>query len=358
MTDTRVTAHDGAVWRAPRIVRRALRRLNMLAGGVDWRRFVLREKVLRAALATRAQVARHRATLQPAVDREQAFVRISESYREASECAAREDGRFRRVAVDGIPWFVPLLKPDDPAAVSRVIGQQDFPYRAIIQTRELGLGGTMLDIGANVGRMSIPRLILGDAQLVYCAEPEPLNYECLVRNVHVNGLRGLVMPDRVAIGSENGTVRMMRAKSPGGHRIVGAQETATGETVDVRVRTLDSWCDEIGVDVQQVTFVKVDAQGCELHLLRGASRLLACRHIAWQLEIDETLLRTQGDTTGALFTMLQRHFTHFIDLNKMARGARIRPVTALAEALGYIGAGAHTDVLVFTMAASEQAVTP
>jgi FkbM family methyltransferase len=200
--------------------------------------------------------------------------------------------------------------------------------------------------------MSIPRLILGDVQLVYCAEPEPLNYACLVRNVVDNGFRGLVMPDRVAIGSENTVVRMLRGKSPGGHRVVNADEPVKRETIEVRSRTLDTWCDELGIDIRQVTFIKVDAQGSELHVLRGASRLLACPHITWQLEVDEALLRSQGDRTDSLFAMLQTHFTHFIDLNKAARGPRVARMEMLPDALSYLrDTASHTDILVFAMPA-------
>jgi FkbM family methyltransferase len=346
--------------RGNRLLRRVLRRLDLLAGGVDWRRFVLREKVLRAAVATRAGIARHRATLTDAVERERHFARVSESYRQAAADQSDLNGRIRRIEVDGVPWWLPLLNPGDPASVARVIGQQDFPYRAITQTRELAIGGIMLDIGANIGRMSIPRLILGDAQLVYCAEPEPLNYACLVRNVVDNGFRGLVMPDRVAIGSENTVVRMLRGKSPGGHRVVGADEPVKRETIEVRARTLDTWCDEVGIDMQQVTFIKVDAQGSELHVLRGAPRMLAYPHVTWQIEVDEALLKSQGDATDSLFAMLQKHFTHFIDLNKLARGPRLAPMEMLPAALSYIrdGSASHTDILVFRMPALGTSRTP
>ena len=33
----------------------------------------------------------------------------------------------------------------------------------------------MLDLGANVGRMSVPRVVLGDAMVAYCAEPDPVS---------------------------------------------------------------------------------------------------------------------------------------------------------------------------------------
>ena len=338
---------------APRFVRRTLRRLELLAGGIPWRRFVLSEEVLPSALAARASAARHRAALPDAVERERHFALVSDSYRAVSQDMGDLDGHLRRIVVDGLPWWAPLLEPDDPVAVARALRHQDFPYRAITQTRELAVGGIMLDIGANTGRMAIPRVILGDVQQVYCAEPEPLNYACLVRNVRDNGVAGLVMPDRVAIGSDNTTVRMMQGKSSGGHRVVSAEQKVKRTTIEVPALTLDTWCDRLAIDLQQVVFVKVDTQGFELRVLRGAARVLACRHIAWQIEIDTAMLRPQDDTTGDVIAMLQRHFTHFVDLNKQARGPRVCAMQALPEALSYLqkkGKG-RTDILAFTLQA-------
>lgn len=333
-------------------VRSALRRLHMLAGGVDYKRYVLDADVLRDTLALRADVARHRASLPEAVAREGQFDVASESYRPVREADDPTGEHGRRIGVDGLRWWVPLPRLDDPAVVARALAQQDFPYRVITQTRELALGGIMLDIGANNGRMSIPRVVLGDVQVAYCAEPEPLNYACLVRNVLDNGLRGLVLPDRVAIGSDNMTVRMMKGRSAGGHRVVNPGAKARRATIEVPCLTLDSWCDRLGIDARQVTFVKLDTQGSELHVLRGAARLLACPHIVWQIEIDVGLLRERGFAAGDLFACLARHFTHWIDLNRRARGARVRSVDSLSSALAYImdGRPPRTDILAFRLA--------
>jgi FkbM family methyltransferase len=328
-----------------------LRRLSVLSGGIDWKRWALDANVLQGAMPVRAGTARHRAMLPEARERERRFRDVSSSYAAAASDGTRVDPHLRRIAVDGLTWWVPLTDPDDEAAVTKYLRHQDFPYRAITQTRELGLGGTMLDIGGNNGRMSIPRVVLGDVQAAYCAEPEPLNYACLVRNVRDNGLEGLVMPDCVAIGAENGSVRMVRAKSPGGHKVIEPGVRPKRETIDVPCLTLDSWCERIGVSFEQVSFVKIDAQGSEVHVLRGATRALTHPHIAWQLEVDVMLLRERGVVVGDLFAILARHFTHWVDLNSRARGARVRPIDQLAAGLAYLesSGGGRTDMLAFTL---------
>jgi FkbM family methyltransferase len=305
--------------------------------------------VLQAVLPIRAEIAAYRSALPSAREREQQFRATSPAYDEVISARATDDPHLRPMTLDGLRWWVPLPDPDNAVLVERALGHQDFPYRVISQTRELALGGIMLDIGANTGRMSIPRVILGDVTASYCAEPDPRNYECLVRNVRDNGLTGLVLPDRVAIGAEHGIARLERGKSTGGHRVVEGDTVTRREVLEVEQITLDAWVERAGIDLRQVTFVKVDAQGSEVHILRGAPRVLACRHIAWQLEIDLETLAARKLGAQDLYEVFRRHFTHFIDLNRRAEGSRARTVADLETALSYVSGGSNgrTDVLLF-----------
>ena len=205
------------------------------------RRQVLEPDTLQALLPLRAQAVARVAAKPEARAREQQFASVSPAYAQAAAAPDQFAANITVITLDSLTWSVPLLAPDDPEAVARYLKHQDFPYRAITQTREAGIGGAMIDIGANIGRMSISRLVLGDATLAYCIEPDPLNYACLVRNIRDNGLAGLALPDRLAIGAHNGTVRLERAKSPGGHRVLGEGMTtgrADGGGADLHARFL------------------------------------------------------------------------------------------------------------------------
>jgi FkbM family methyltransferase len=206
----------------------------------------------------------------------------------------------------------------------------------------------MLDLGANIGRMAIPRVVLGDVTAAYCAEPDPLNFACLVRTVVDNGLQGLVLPDQTAIGDRNGTVSLLREGASGNFRVVTDSASAKENIVDVPCCTLDDWVERLGIDLDAVTFIKVDVEGFERRVVSGAARVLASRHIAWQMEIKPKGLRGAGDEPAGLYADLQRPFTHFIDLNRRAAGARIRAITELGDALAYIEPDGKTDVLLFS----------
>ena len=314
---------------------------------------VFDKDLLRRSLPLRAQVAARRAAAPDATDRERRFGEVSPAYVEASTDPPAFAGNMRQTTIQGLPWWVPVPRPDDSVYVEHALRQQDFPYRAIAQTRELAIGGVMLDVGANIGRMSIPRVILGDAGVAYCAEPDPVNYACLVRNICDNGLRGLVLPDRVAVGTATGTAQLERRRFAGGHRVIEADAPAEGATTAVPVVSLDDWVARLGVHPDQVSLVKVDVQGAELRVLRGASRLLAHRHIPWQIEIDPRLLQIGGSSVDDLIDLLQPSFTDFVHLDRHAAGPRVRPMADLADLFARPDPAGenHTDILACNLTA-------
>jgi FkbM family methyltransferase len=276
--------------------------------------------------------------------REEQLVRVSPSYRAALEGSNSMDAVSHHMVLDGLSWRVPF-RIGDSSLPRAWIAKQRLPYHGIAQTREVAMGGIMLDIGANTGRMAIPRVILGDVVVAYCAEPDPTTFACLARNVIDNDLRGLVLPDQTAIGDRNGTVRLLRAGPSGNFRVVDEERA---NMVEVPCSTLDTWVDRLDIDLDAVTFVKVDVEGFEQRVLAGARRVLARRHIAWQVEIKLPGLRAVGDDPQAVYADLRRSFTHFIDLNRRAAGCRVRPVSEIVDALRYIERDGKTDVLLFS----------
>jgi FkbM family methyltransferase len=300
------------------------------------------------------------------VDRENRLRAASPAY--VRHLDATDTIPMKAITLEGLTWWVPL-SPVMPDRAERV-QKQGLPLEAILHARELSVGGVTLDVGANLGQTSIPRVLLGDAGVVYAAEAEEANFACLVRNVKDNAVQGVVLPDHVAIGSKNGSVRLARFPGIKTHSVEPVDLLALGEAraarvidyVEVPCRTLDSWLDALGVDAGEIRFVKVDTNGYELEVLAGAPGLLARGRAAWQLEIAPQCLQSYGVGLPALIDALRRHFTHFIDLNAhLDHGARVRPIAEVAEGLAYLPDLPSlkkvpvTDILVYRAAASAHA---
>jgi FkbM family methyltransferase len=312
--------------------------------------------ILRDLIASRAAATRSRATSADARARHEHMLTASPAYAAATTSAQREQPEaFTWTSIQGLSWCVPLDSrlPERPTRVQR----QDLPLRAILNTREVAVGHTMIDIGANLGRTAIPRVILGDVQVAYCAEPDPGNYGALVRTVIENGLTGLVLPDQVALGAVAGEALLVQSQYPGGHALAAADASlANRQTVKVPVVTLDDWVQRLGIDLRAVAFVKVDVQGWEPQVLRGAHDVIAQPHIAWQLEVDPTRLTRAGNSVESLVALLEAHFDRFVDLTRTAGGPRRRAIAELRPSLEYLtGPHPKTDLLLYRSANSMEA---
>jgi FkbM family methyltransferase len=280
--------------------------------------------------------------------RESAFAARSVSYNDAIANADQTPAPAERVVLAGLTWWVPHEADDTEGIAHRLGARRRLPLAEILATRELAVGRAMIDIGANVGTTSIPRALLGDFNWVYAIEPDPLNYACLVRNIVSNGVRGLVLPDRVAIGDSNGEMTMHVRRSGTHHLVTRAEHVNENERMVVPCLTLDTWVDRIGIDLSDVVFIKSDTQGWDARVLTGAERVLARRHIAWQIEFSPPMLERSGTSVAEVFALLERHFTHFIDLRREA-GARVRGTQELRASLEEIGSARrrYTNLLLY-----------
>jgi FkbM family methyltransferase len=313
------------------------------------RRRILSPGIVHGLLPMRLATIRARASRANASASEAHLAQVSTAYAQALAAIPHVADNLVRTDLQGLTWWVPVPPSLIGAARDRLLAKQRFPYRNITQAREFAIGPILLDIGANTGRMSIPRVILGDIAQAFCAEPDPLNYAALVRNVVDNRLSGLVLPDNVAIGAATGTAKLQHAKYPGGHHLV--PDASTASAVSVPCWRLDDWCERLSIDPDLVAYIKVDTQGWEVQVLRGAPRLLGYRHIAWQLEVSPDLLAAAGNSDVELYAICAERFSHFVDLGKKAEGSRARSVRELAEALGYLGNGTpQTDIVLFSAA--------
>ncbi len=281
--------------------------------------------------------------------RESAFTERSASYREALAHPDAMPAASERVVIAGLTWWMPARAGESGGIAQRLAGKRRLPLREILETRELAVGRVMIDIGANVGTTSIPRALLGDFDCVYAIEPDPGNYACLVRNIVTNGVRGLVLPDRVAIGDVDGEMTLRTMGSGTHHLVTRPSDVREDERLTVPCLTLESWVHRMGIDLSDVSFIKSDTQGWDARVLAGAAGVLARRHIAWQIEFSPAMLERSGRSMDEVYELLERHFTHFIDLRNEG-GTRVRRTSLLREALAYVGRGSrrYTDVLLYS----------
>ena len=127
-------------------------------------------------------------------------------------------------------------------------------------------GTVALDVGANVGAYS---LLLGQwvgaSGRVYAFEPSPAAFRGLVRHIALNARDGVVKPVAAAVADLDGVSDLLVADTAGESRLAIGVER--GRTVSVPTVSVDSFCARENL---QPSFIKIDVEGAELAVLRGA----------------------------------------------------------------------------------------
>jgi FkbM family methyltransferase len=127
-------------------------------------------------------------------------------------------------------------------------------------------GGTVVDIGANLGAFAL-HAARGGATTVLAYEPNGASFRCLQRNVEVNGLSTTIRPRQLAVSAVAGqNVRFPLAPSVY-NRIAAEEESGEFETV----RTT-SLAEILARDaVQGIDLLKLDCEGAEYDILFSAT---------------------------------------------------------------------------------------
>ena len=175
---------------------------------------------------------------------------------------------------------------------------------------------TVLDIGMNIGMNTIEYATF--AEKVVGFEPVPTTYQIAVDNIALNAQHqdptkgwfndgagwasllptGQIQTENVALGPIAGTVEMHIKKNDGHNRVSNdGYSTPTGKTVkantgyqrvSVPQHTLDSY------HFENVDIIKIDVEGYELEVLKGADQTIANNRPIVQVECVETQPRAFG----------------------------------------------------------------
>uniref|UniRef100_A0A7N0UR83 Methyltransferase FkbM domain-containing protein n=1 Tax=Kalanchoe fedtschenkoi TaxID=63787 RepID=A0A7N0UR83_KALFE len=158
----------------------------------------------------------------------------------------------------------PFRKPDISVTV-----------QSLLEGKNSGGGGWVVDVGANVGMATFAAAVMGFRVVAF--EPVFENLQKICEGVFFNRVGDRVTVFGAAASDRVGNITF--------HKLVGRLDNSavsasgarlafkSNEEVEVQVRTVP--LDEVVPESQPVVLVKIDVQGWELHVLKGAKRLLS-----------------------------------------------------------------------------------
>lgn len=149
----------------------------------------------------------------------------------------------------------------------------------------------VLDVGANVGALALVVAGFVPQGRIHAFEPAPQNFAYLERNIAVNDVEN-VDAHQIALSDAAGEVVMSFDPDFGAGAHVSTR-VAEGEQAVVRAVRLDDWAS----DLSRLDLVKLDVEGHELPVLRGAVRTLERFRPHLLVELNPVTQRRFGSET-------------------------------------------------------------
>lgn len=174
-------------------------------------------------------------------------------------------------------------------------------------------GATVFDIGAHIGILSLLAAERAGARgRVFAFEPSPDTLEVLRQHVALNSDGAAIEVVPAVVSDEKGSVTfftygesMAASLSRENVEVLNEQRlTAPATAVTVPAVTIDEFAAEHGA-VPEV--IKIDVEGAELRVLRGAERTLRDHSPVIFCEIHPNQMRNMGDSVEELRAFVESH---------------------------------------------------
>jgi FkbM family methyltransferase len=157
-------------------------------------------------------------------------------------------------------------------------------FRGAVRAKDV-----VLEAGANVGAYTLLfAQWTGASGRVFAFEPDPIAYAGLLRHIALNGMIDRVTAVAAAVSDgKSATLRFAIGDSSGISRLLQPGENnaapANNNTRDVRAVSIDQFCAEHRLTP---SVIKVDVEGAELAVLRGARSTIAAAGPGLQLFVE------------------------------------------------------------------------
>jgi FkbM family methyltransferase len=163
--------------------------------------------------------------------------------------------------------------------------------------------GIFLDIGANIGHtaFNLAKLLVEKNVEIHAFEPFPRTFEKLKKNIDINNFNSIIIHN-LAVGSIRDSIQMYIdcESNSGGNRVL-SQTNGFRPAVSVEQIRID----DFEIDKTKVVFIKIDVEGYEMEVLKGANNLLSIYKPGLLVELCDKSLKAQHSSAKELVNYLK-----------------------------------------------------
>ncbi len=170
-----------------------------------------------------------------------------------------------------------------------------------------------IDVGANIGITTI--WMAKGSKKVYSFEPEKENISRLEENLIVNNIKNVEIIKK-AVSDKDEEVGLNIYKGIGHHSLSDKHLSSAIDVQKVEAVSLDEFCKT--KNINKIDFLKIDVEGFELEVLKGAKNLLKNKSIKLiAFEHSKILLEKQNRDLSDVFNFLTENHYKVFNLNNI-----------------------------------------
>jgi len=193
----------------------------------------------------------------------------------------------------------------------------DGPYDSFILKKAIKLlpkefiRETLIDVGANIGTVSIPAIKDGLFEKSIAFEPNPKIYNILKINIFLNHLNKKIIPLDFCLSSKNYDNLSFKMSNTNYGDTRFNKDNKNNSFPTNKVKKLDSFLKLVN---PLKTLIKIDVQGFEPEVLLGSKFFLTFKP-PLILELDPIIINK--DNFMKMLDLIKKNYTNFFDLNEI-----------------------------------------
>ena len=167
-------------------------------------------------------------------------------------------------------WY----REDDKYIGQRIALDKYEKYETAIMLRQLNLNSVVVDVGANIGYYTLQMAL--KTNKVYAIEPDKECFEILKKNVKENNLKNVVLINKAASDKKEKKFLVRDEKNQGNSKIQSTPNPSFNKEGDTNKRDLimAETLDNILINEQKISLIKIDTQGFEPKVIEGARKII------------------------------------------------------------------------------------
>ncbi len=162
-----------------------------------------------------------------------------------------------------------------------------------------GDNNVIIDLGANVGYYTLKLSQKNKNCKIIAVEPDPNTFKILSKNCKLNNLENVTLHN-IAISEENGNVKLFKSETHSGTSSILSKSDSKNESILIKSLTLDNF---LGNSYKKIDWLKIDVEGSELFVLKGASNTLKITSKII-IELHEEILNQNNQSSKEIIDIL------------------------------------------------------